>query len=170
MIAWAAESAAPAAGLLAQLEASPLSRLVRESTWLYPILETVHIWGFVVLVGSVLMFDFRVLGLSRRLAVDDLARHLLPWSAGALLAILPSGLTMFFSDAGTLASNRALLTKLCLILLAGCNAAVFHLGPYRSVARWRIGAPAPLQAKAQALISLLLWLSVIVCGRLIAYV
>jgi hypothetical protein len=170
MIAWAAESAAPAADLFTRLEASPFARVVRESTWLYPILETVHIWGFVVLVGSVAMFDLRVLGLSRRLAVDDLGRHLLPWSVGALLVIVPSGLTMFVSDAGTLASNRALAVKLSLIFLAACNAVVFHLGPYRSVAQWRTGASAPPQAKAQAILSLLLWLSVIVCGRLIAYV
>jgi hypothetical protein len=169
MIAWAAESAAPVTDLATHLEASPLSQLVRESTWLYPILETVHIWGFVVLVGAVIMFDLRVLGLSRRLPVDDLARHLLPWSAGALLVIVPSGLAMFASDAGALVSNRALLTKLCLVFLAGCNAAAFHIGPYRSVAQWRSSVPTPLLARAQAALSLMLWLSVIVCGRLIAY-
>jgi len=54
-------------------------------------------------------------------------------------------------------------------VLAGLNAAVFHLRPFRQVAGWDRGAPAPLQARLAACLSLALWTGVIACGRLLAY-
>ena len=56
---------------------------MRQELWLYPAVEILHIWGFVVLVGSVAMLDLRLLGLSRRVPARQLSRHLLPWT-GAL--------------------------------------------------------------------------------------
>ena len=59
--------------------------------------------------------------------------------------------------------------KLLLIVAAGLNAWVFHRWPFRSVARWDREVPAPPRARAAALLSIGLWLSVIACGRLLAY-
>jgi hypothetical protein len=56
-----------------------------------------------------------------------------------------------------------------LLFAAGLNAAAFHLGPYRSVARWERDAPAPAAAKLHAGVSLALWAAIIACGRLLAY-
>jgi len=165
----AAGSAAAGAELWGRIEASPVATAVRESLYLYPALETLHIWGFVILVGSVAMFDLRVLGLSRRIPVDDLARHLLPWSVGALIVIAPTGVLMFLGDARALVANPAFVVKVSLIFLAGCNATAFHLGALRTVTRWRTGRAAPPMARIHATVSLVLWLCVIVCGRLIAY-
>ena len=72
------------------IEALPLARMMRESLWAYPIVETIHIVGFVILVGSVVMFDLRVLGLSKGISVRALSRHLLPWSLAALVLIVPT--------------------------------------------------------------------------------
>ena len=160
----------PLDSLTSGIDDSALAHSLRDSLWLFPAVETLHILGFVVLVGAAAMFDLRLLGLSRRIPVDDLARHLLPWSAGALLVVIPTGLTLFTSDAVAYVGNRAFATKLCLIFLAGCNAAAFHAGVYRSVAAWRLHTPAPAAAKAHAIVSLLLWASVIACGRMIAFV
>jgi hypothetical protein len=140
------------------------------STWLYSLLQVVHIAGFVVLVGSVAMFDLRVLGFSRRTPVEALARHLLPWSIGACAVVLPSGLLLFAVDAGQLVSNRMFLLKMLLIAMAGANALAFHTGPYRTVAAWNTGVAAPAIARAHALLSLVLWLGVLAAGRFIAYV
>ena len=62
------------------LENTWLAVTIRESAWLYPGVETVHIIGFVVVVGAAAMFDLRLLGASRGLPVTETARHLLPWS------------------------------------------------------------------------------------------
>jgi len=142
---------------------------MREWLWLYPSVEIVHIVGFAILVGSVAMFDLRVLGLSRGISVRALSRHLLPWSIGALVLIVPSGLLMFSAHASDFLGNRAFQLKMGLLVAAGMNAAWFHTGPYTSVKSWDVDAPAPMAAKLSVALSLALWLGVIICGRLLAY-
>jgi len=140
---------------------------MRDDPWLYPVVEIAHIVGFSVLVGAVAMFDLRLLGLGRALPVQALARHLLPWSWIALLLIVPSGLLMF-STQPELLDNRVFLLKLALIGTAGLNALAFHAGPWRRAAHW--AEAAPIAARLHAGASLLLWIGVIACGRLLAYV
>jgi hypothetical protein len=130
-----------AAGWAEWLAATPPALAMRANAWLYPAVEIVHIAGFAVLVGAVAMFDLRVLGLGRELPVRALARHLLPWSVGSMLAVLPSGLLLFAAEAPDLAANRVFLLKLVLIGVAGLNALAFHAGPYRAAERWQGRAP-----------------------------
>lgn len=139
---------------------------MRDGAWLYPLVEIVHIVGFTVLVGAVAMFDLRLLGCGRALPVQALARHLLPWSWAALLLIVPSGLLMFGAQPELL-DNPVFLLKLALIGAAGVNALAFHLGPWRAAGRW--SQQAPMRARLHAALSLLLWIAVIACGRLLAY-
>lgn len=152
------------------LASTPLSGAMRNSLWLYPIVEVVHIVGFAVLVGGVALFDLRVLGFARTLPVLPLGRHLLPWSLGSLLLVVPAGVMMFSSQPRQFLANPVFLLKLSLIATAGLNALLFHAGVYRSAEQWNSGRGAPLLAKVQALLSLLLWIAVISCGRLLAYV
>jgi len=154
---------------LALLENLPLAVALRESPWLYPAVEIVHIVGLVLLVGSAAMLDLRLLGLSKSIPVTALSRHTLPWSAGALILIVPSGLLLFTANAGDLIGSGVFLTKMTLLMSAACNALWFRVGPYQSVAGWDTGVPAPLAARLSAGLSLLLWLAVISCGRMLAY-
>ena len=151
------------------VEQLAIAKAMREWLWLYPSVEIVHIVGFVILVGSVAMFDLRVLGLSKSIPVRALSRHLLPWSLGALVLIVPSGLLMFSAHAGDFLGNRVFQLKMALLLAAGMNAAWFRMGPYQSVSGWDVGTPAPPLAKLSVALSLLLWIGVISCGRLLAY-
>jgi hypothetical protein len=155
--------------LLRWLESTPIAAAVRESPWLYPAIETAHIIGFVILVGAAAMFDLRLLGFSRRLPVDETARHVLPWSRASLLAVVPSGFLLFMSDATGTWANPAFRLKMILLLGAGTNALLFHRRTFRSAAGWNRDVPTPARAKAAAVASLLLWTGVIACGRLIAY-
>jgi hypothetical protein len=151
------------------IEQSPIAVAMRQELWLYPSVEILHIFGIVTLVGSIAMLDLRLLGLSRALPVRQLARHLLPWTWGALLVIVPTGLMMFSAHAGEFIANRAFALKLALIFAAGLNAAAFHLGPFRSAAQWDSGVAPPPAAKVHAALSLMIWMGVIACGRLLAY-
>ena len=151
------------------IEGLAIAKAMREQLWLYPAVEVVHIVGFAILVGSVVMFDLRVLGLSKGVPVRALARHLLPWSVGALALIIPTGLLMFSAHAADFLVNRAFQVKMALLLAAGINAAIFHTGPYQSVAAWDTNAAAPLGAKASVALSIVIWISIIACGRLLAY-
>ncbi len=157
------------AGVLKALAATPLSMAMREGAWLYPAVEIVHIAGFSVLVGSVVLFDLRVLGFARTLPVVALGNHLLRWALASVLLVVPAGLLLFTAHPVELAANPAFIVKLVLIALAGLNALAFHLLPYRSAARWDRDGTAPPLARAGAALSILLWLGVITCGRLLAY-
>lgn len=152
----------------AWVASTPLAAAMRGHAWLYPIVETAHILGFAVLVGAVAMFDLRILGFGRELPVRALARHLLPWSVGSLLLVVPTGLLMFSTQPLEMLGNPVFLLKLSLIATAGLNALLFHIGPYRHAEGWQDGIPA--SAKLQAALSLLLWIAVISCGRMLAYV
>ena len=157
------------AAWLVWLETTALAGAMRQWLWLYPIVEIVHIAGFVVLVGAAVMFDLRLLGLSRHLAVGDLARHLLRWARGSVALVLPSGLLMFTAHATEMAASPVFRLKLLLIAAAGLNAAAFHRGVFRSVAAWNGDAETPPAARVAAVLSLVLWTGVISCGRLLAY-
>ncbi len=154
---------------LEALERGPIGSAMRDSLWLFPAIETAHIVGFSILVGSVVLFDLRVLGISRSLPVRLLGRHLLPWSVGALLLIVPTGLMMFSSAATEIIDNRAFQLKMGLLVLAGANAASFHLAWYRGAGAWDQHVPTPGGARLQAAASILIWLGIITCGRMIAY-
>lgn len=154
---------------LVWLETTGLAVAMRQWEWLYPIVEIVHIVGFVTLVGAAFMFDVRLLGRSRTLAVSALERHLLPWARWSLLVIVPSGVLMFIAHATETAENPAFRLKLVLLAAAFLNAAVFHRWPFRTVGDWDTEVAGPGAARAAGILSLLLWIGVIACGRLIAY-
>jgi hypothetical protein len=151
------------------IEMSALGVAMRQSLWLYPIVEVVHLTGIALLAGSIAMLDLRLLGLSNSLPVRRLASHILPWTAASFVLIVPSGLAMFVAHAGEFIANPVFALKICLILAAGVNAAVFHAGAYRGASDWDVNRAPPVAARLAAALSLLLWASVIACGRLLAY-
>ena len=83
--------------------------------------------------------------------------------------LIPTGLAMFAAHANDFISNRAFQLKMGLLLTAGMNAAIFHTGPFRGVAQWDTGTVAPAGARLCAALSIAIWLSIIACGRLLAY-
>lgn len=154
---------------LVWLETSAMAVAMRQWLWLYPIVEIVHIVGFAVLVGAAVMFDVRLLGLSRHVPVSSLARQILPWARASLALVVPSGLLMFAAHATEMAANPAFRLKLLCLVVAGGNAVWFHRGIFRSVSAWDQGGTTPPAARLAAVLSLALWGSVITCGRLLAY-
>jgi hypothetical protein len=156
--------------VLATLENSALGTAMRESPWLFPLVEIAHIFGFAVLVGAITMFDLRCLGVSRRTSARALAAHLVPWTLASLVIVVPSGVALFASRASEYFASPAFRVKLVLIALAGLNALAFHYGPLARVAEWDRDVTAPRAARVGAAISIACWLGVIAAGRLIAYV
>jgi hypothetical protein len=155
---------------LGALEASALGRAMREWLWLYPSVEIVHLVGIALLFGSIAVLDLRLLGLSRHVPVRRLAAHVLPWTAASFALIVPSGFLLFIAHATELIGKPVFALKIGLILAAGANAGVFHAGAFRSAERWDVDVAPPAAARLAGALSLLLWISVIACGRLLAYV
>ena len=161
------------AGALGALESSGLGQAMRQWMWLYPSVEIVHIVGIGLLFGSIVVMDLRLLGVSRSIPVRTLARHVLPWSAGSFLLIIPSGLLMFTAHATEFIDSEVFVIKMLLIMAGGVNAALFHTITFRTADVWDSEEmrklPPPPSARAAGAFSLLIWISVIACGRLLAY-
>jgi len=158
---------------VAAIEASAFAQAMRDSSWLYPAILFVHVLGIALLFGSIAILDVRLIGIWKRAPVKALAAQVLPWSAASFLLILPSGLAMFAANAGDLIASSVFLVKMCLIMLAGLNAAVFHAVTFPSVDVWdspemRALGPPP-SARVAGALSLVLWASVIACGLTLAY-
>ena len=107
--------------------------------------------------------------LSKGVSVRALSRHLLPWSLAALLLIVPTGSLMFLAHANDFLANRTFQLKMGLLMLAGINAIVFRTGPYQTVEHWDVGTRAPIAAQLSVAASILIWFSIIACGRFLAY-
>lgn len=150
------------------LEHSSWAVAIRQSAWLYPFLEIIHITGIVLLVGPAFMFDLRLLGFSRHLPVTGLGRHLLSWSVRALFLVIPSGILLFITNATALGNNPVFWTKMILLVIAACNALLFRRFVGRHIRSTTTVLPSA--AKTAALVSLLVWIAIIACGRLLAYV
>jgi hypothetical protein len=150
------------------LERTAVASAVREGTWLYPAVETLHVLALATLFGSIVLLDARLLGASARLPLDVLARHARRPALAALAVLAITGALMFAADAAALVRNPAFRAKLVLVPLAVLNALALEVGWLRRL-RARPDAPVPRAARALAAASLALWAAVIVCGRLIAY-
>ncbi|OFW06247.1 MAG: hypothetical protein A3I61_18740 [Acidobacteria bacterium RIFCSPLOWO2_02_FULL_68_18] len=144
---------------------------------MWPLAEVMHFVGLALLIGTVGLFDLRLLGMGKGLAVAPV-RRLLPWGVFGFVLCVASG-SLFVGGLwaniavhpyDVLIVNRFLQTKLIFIGLAGLNLLVFNLtGVSRAVDQIGPGEDAPPMAKAIAAASLFLWFGVIYVGRLIVW-
>ncbi|WP_188196059.1 hypothetical protein [Nonomuraea sp. SYSU D8015] len=156
--------------VLMWLEGTCVAEFVRVTPWVYSSLEIVHLLGLALLVGPAALFDLRLLGAGRdAISVQTAARWLLPVARAGFAAAAVSGTAMFTSGAREIADTGAAPVKLILLVVAGLNVAVFHLGVYRRVGAWDGRRRAPAAARAAGAVSLVTWAGVVACGRLIAY-
>ena len=134
---------------------------LKSSVWAYPALEVVHICGIALLLGNLAVLEMRVFGLGARLDARALASLSLGIAAVGFSLAAASGLLMFATQAAELLTNRVFTFKMILLMLAGCNAAWFH-------GRGSLDKLDGM-ARLQMVLSSLMWLTILVCGRLIAY-
>jgi uncharacterized protein DUF6644 len=155
------------ASIFLSLQESALGLAMRNSPALYPAVEILHIIGFVVLVGSIVALDLRILGLGRAIPIQPMAQLVLPLSRAGFLLAVSMGFLLFSADASHVVRNPAFQAKLLLIATALVTVVIAHAGPWRHVALW--GDKAPAGARILAFASLVLWLGAVCAGRLIAY-
>jgi hypothetical protein len=143
---------------------------VRESIWIFPVIETIHLFGVVVLVGSASILDLRLLGVSfKDETVSSLAERFLPWVWGGFAIMVVTGGLLFSSEATKMYDSDVFRIKMLMIATAGLNAFVFHSLAYQSVGKWERDAVAPLSARFAGTLSILLWFGIVGAGRWIAY-
>ncbi len=153
------------------LEQTSVGAGVRESLWMFPAIETLHLLGMTALVGTAAVFDLRLLGwMLRRERVLELAGRLLPWTWAGFALQMVTGTLLFTSEAVKVYTNPAFRVKMLLIVLAGVHALIFHWGVYRDVASWDDSGVLPVGAKVAGFVSILLWIGIVAAGRFIGFV
>jgi Family of unknown function (DUF6644) len=146
-------------------ENTGLGAAIRDSVWLFPVIESVHLLALALIGGSILIVDMRLLGLGlRRQPVAQLARDAQPWLVGGLIVMVGSGLLLFLSEAVKCYYSAAFRTKMTFLL----PAIVFTATIRRKVAagEHRI---TPFSNKLVAAVSLTLWFVVGAAGRWIGF-
>lgn len=155
--------------MVAALAAKPGSIALHESLYAYSIIETAHVLAIALFVGSIAMVDLRLLGVGfAATPVSQMTGRILPWTVAGFVLMAATGLLLFYAIPVRTFHSVWFRAKLVLLLVAAVNIAVFHLRVQRDQARWDEG-PAPLGAKACAIVSLAVWAGVVVTGRMIAY-
>jgi hypothetical protein len=146
-------------------EATRIGTYGRHSTYFFPSVEVVHLFGLTLLLGTVLVLNLRLLGaIMPRPSIPEIARATAPllWTGVALA--LGSGLLLFLAEAVKCYYNVAFWYKMGLLI----SAVVFQLTVHQKLKV--ASGPSTGFTKSTAAVSLVLWFGVAVAGRAIAFV
>jgi hypothetical protein len=155
--------------LLETISNSPMAIYMAEDPFAFPTVETFHVISLVIVFGSILLVDLRLMGLaSRDYSISGLSRTILPITWVAFLVAAITGGLLFASNAYGYFGNTAFRIKLVLLVLAGLNMLVFHFVTQR---RGNLDGPGlvPGGARLAGLLSAMLWIGIIACGRWIGF-
>jgi hypothetical protein len=158
------------AGILEALKSSGLAIWIRDSVYVFPLIESLHVVGLTLVFGTIAVIDFRLLGLaSTRRPVTRVMSDMIKWTWGAFILAAITGFLMFITNADVYYNNWFFRVKILLLGLAGANMLIFELTTGRTIYRWDKEASASAAGKIAAVLSLLLWTSIIFAGRWIGF-
>jgi len=148
----------------------PWSIALRESLFMWPLLESTHVLTLMVFVGTAAMLDLRLLGLGfRGVPASEFTDRLLPWTRGSFAVMAVTGLLLFYATPVRYYQNLFFRVKLILVVVAGLNIWLFHSRAHRNVQAWDTSPRPPKAARIAAIVSLAAWAGVVVTGRMVAY-
>jgi hypothetical protein len=154
---------------LTRLQDLSLPTQIRESDWMFPTIETMHVFALVLVVGTIMTVDLRLLGIANKdRPFSEVAAEMLPWTWAAFAIAALAGMLMFSSKALTYYGNIPFRLKMVCLLLAGINMVMFHWLGTRHLEAWDRGRP-PRAAKLAGGASLLLWVTIVAAGRWVGF-
>lgn len=136
--------------------------------WGWPAVESVHFIGLTLLFGTIAVWDLRLLGMAKRVPIAAFHR-LVPFAVLGFAINAASGSMFLMTEPNQYLYNRAFHFKLLFMALAGLNVVVFYVAVFRRVRGLAPGVDAPRAVKVFGAASLMCWMAVIVCGRLITW-
>lgn len=154
---------------LSVLENSGLATTLRHSLWVYPMVNAAHILGIALLVGSIVPMDVRLMGAWPNLPPGTLAPLLLPFAIAGLMIAVLSGAMLFVVQPSDYAAQPLFWFKLGLILLGTLNALALRASPAWADQLSGSNSSVAARVKVAALISLVVWVSALVSGRMLGY-
>lgn len=157
--------------LLQAIYDSSLATSIRQVAVLFPAIETLHVIGITLVLGTIAVVDLRLIGYaSHRRSAQRLIAELLPFTWAAFAMTVISGLLLFASRSIDYAENKVFWAKMAVLVLAGTNMLIFHFGIHKRIEDWHETLPPPMGARMAGFASLGLWVLVVFLGRWIAFV
>ena len=155
---------------LTAIQNLPFATALRSGRWSYAAVNGGHIVGIALLFGAIVPLDLRLMGFWRSTPIRVLARILVPVAVTGLVMAVAAGLLLFSVRAVQYAATAVFQVKLALILCAVSNAVLLRRAVEWEASRDAAGAAPPARLRLAGGVSIALWLSVIACGRMVAFV
>jgi len=152
------------------VRSTELHAFVRQyEPWLWPLMQTLHLFGFTLLFGTVGFFDLRALGIAKGIPLQAIHR-LVPWGVAGYIGNILLGVVFFSGHPEQYYYNNAFRLKLLFMAVAGINILAFYgTTAFAELKTLPASASAPLRIKIIAATSLFAWVAVLVCGRMITF-
>ena len=152
------------------LSQTSISLAIQTHDWVIPTVQSVHIVAIGVVLGSVFMIDLRVLGLAGRdQSLTETTGRFGPWLSGALCVLLATGVLMVIGEPARELLAFSFWLKMFLVAVGTVTAAVFQISLRRNEIEWEESVAKRRATKWLALATLLIWVCIVILGRLIAY-
>jgi hypothetical protein len=152
------------------LATTPVSTTLADQPWVVPTSQSIHILAISAVFASAIMINLRLLGVGARgRSVSQLSHTLLPWMWRGLIVLLLTGIVQTLVEPVRQFVTPAFWAKMTLIVLVATMTALYARAVQRNAALWDDASSRPRKAKLFAILSTLMWLTIIVCGRFIAY-
>jgi hypothetical protein len=149
---------------------TPVSKALQDQLWVVPLSQSIHIVAVSAVFASALMINLRLLGVGAKgRSVSQLSHTLLPWMWGGLAVLLVTGLLQTLIEPVRQFVTPAFWAKMSMIIVVATMTALYARAVRRNAPRWDAPSSRPMHGKIFAVVSTLLWLAIICCGRFIAY-
>jgi hypothetical protein len=152
------------------IDQTALSQSIQAAGWVVPTVQTIHILAIAVVASSVLMIDLRLIGVfwaSR--PIEAVTARFLPLVWWPLLVLLATGAIMITAEPARSLKNPAFQLKMALLIAALVVTWLFQFIQRRNAAFGDLRSGPRAIAATLAIVSMLLWSSIIFAGRWIAY-
>lgn len=152
------------------LSQTAFSLAIQTHEWVVPTVQSIHIAAIGVVLASVFMIDLRVLGWAGRdQSLMETTGRFGPWLSGALCVMLATGILMVVGEPARELLAFSFWLKMFLVAVGTLIAAVFQMALRRNEASWESSIVKRRSTKSLAVFTLLIWVAIVILGRLIAY-
>ena len=152
-----------------QLNESVVNQWLNSLLWGFPGAEVFHLICLGTFFGGMMLLDLRLLGFNRFISSISLMKHVLGCIWIAFAGVIISGSLLFMYMPYEYSTNPVFKLKMCLIIAGGLNALWMHKKLLSTIGQWDMEAAPPMLVRLSALVSVGIWVTVLACGRLIAY-
>ena len=150
------------------LRHTPQGEFLRTAMWGWPIFESLHFLGMSLLLGTVGVFDLRLLGFARRIPIAALHR-LIPIGISGFVINMVTGICFISATPDQYLFNKAFYWKVTFLTIAGLNVMIFYARTFRRLLDTPPDMTPPLAARLAGGVSLLAWIGVMSAGRLLTF-